>query len=55
MAYKAQRGQGYVPTSKRVLLEMVHQCAEQFGADAVSDVIQNSMSRGWQSIVWDNL
>lgn len=53
--YKAERRERYKPTGRRTLFNRIAEKARDYGADAMADVIQGSMSSGWKGIAWDKL
>ena len=55
LRYKSERGEMYKPTGLQTLLTRIENKASAFGAAAVVDIIEQSMSANWQGIVWDKL
>lgn len=55
LAYKKERRQGYKAVGLRNLITQTQKAAEQFGEQAVADVIRTSMASGYQGIVFDRL
>ena len=55
LRYKSERGEMYKPTGLQTLLKRIENKASAFGAAAVVDIIEQSMSANWQGIVWDKL
>ena len=51
--YKRERREGYKPTGLKSLLSQMTNKAARYGADAVRDVIDRSMSANYTGIVWD--
>lgn len=55
MQYKQERREQYKPTGLKALLGRIKSKSREFGADAVADAIDMTMSANWQGIVWDKL
>ena len=55
LAYKKEKGQNYKETGLRAMLTQIQKAAEQYGADAVIDIIHTSMSSNYTGIVFDRL
>ena len=53
--YKKEKRQGYKVSGFNALLTQAEKMIDKHGAQAVADVIVESMSNGYQGIVWDNL
>ena len=54
-AYKIEKQQGYQETGFKSLLSQIASSAQQYGDDAVVDVIRQSMSSNYQGIMFDRL
>ena len=55
LAYKKEKGQNYKETGLRAMLTQIQKAAEQYGTDAVVDIIHTSMSSNYTGIVFDRL
>ena len=55
LAYKKEKGQNYKETGLRALLTQIQKAADQYGYQAVVDVIHTSMSANYAGIVFDRL
>ena len=55
LAYKAEKRQKYKPQGLKTLLSKTEKEIAKYGEEAVMDVIDSSMSSGYQGIVWDRL
>lgn len=55
LAYKAERREKYKPQGLKTLLNKTEKEIATYGEAAVMDVIDSSMSSGYQGIVWDRL
>lgn len=53
--YKKERNFRYKPTALKTLLNKIKTASEQYGDEAVVSLISNSISNGYQGIVWDNI
>lgn len=53
--YKAERRQMYGETFRRRFLGQVAKNASQYGVDAVTELIENCLSSGYQGVIWDKL
>lgn len=53
--YKKERRETYKPVGLRNLLSQVEHQADEYGKQAVIDVIRLSMSNGWKGIIWDRI
>lgn len=54
-SYKAERREMYGETFRRTFLEKVAENASKYGADAVTQLITDSLSCGYQGVTWDKL
>lgn len=55
LAYKAERREKYKPQGLKTLINKAEKEVATYGEAAVMDVIDSSMSSGYQGIVWDRL
>lgn len=55
LEYKTERKEIYAPRGLKSLLTMVKKNVDVYGAQAVVDVIENSMGSNYVGIVWDRL
>ena len=55
LAYKQEKRQNYKPTGLKTLINKAEKEVAQYGETAVIEVIDASMSSGYQGIVWDRL
>ena len=55
LAYKTERHEKYKPQGLKTLLNKAEREVANYGEEAVMDVIDSSMSNGYQGIVWDRL
>jgi len=55
LTYKTERKEGYKPQGFKSLLSVVKKQIDKYGINAVCDVIDLSMSNGWQGILWKRL
>lgn len=55
LTYKAEKKQGYTPTGLQSLITQVRKHADQYGDQAVADLITTSMASNWQGIAFDRL
>ena len=53
--YKIEKRQGYKETGLRSLLTRIRGQTEQYGEEAVVNIIYESMSNNWQGIIWDRI
>lgn len=53
--YKRERRQAYKPTGLKNVLSQIENKYQEFGEQAVVDVIKLSMSNNWQGIIWDRI
>lgn len=53
--YKREKRQGYKVSGFRALLTQAEKMIAKYGDQAVADIIVQSMSNGYQGIVWENL
>lgn len=53
--YKREKRQGYMVSGFRALLTQAEKMIAKYGDQAVADIIVQSMSNGYQGIVWENL
>lgn len=53
--YKAERRFQYKPTGRKTLMSQICDSARQYGPDAMTAVIRQSIANGWQGIAWDKL
>jgi hypothetical protein len=55
LTYKAERRERYQPTGLKALITQIRSSASKYGDEAVIEVINTSMSSGYQGIVFDRL
>ena len=55
LAYKKERRESYKPTGLQALVTKIRGAAEKYGDVAVCELIDNSMSSGYQGILFDRL
>lgn len=55
LEYKKERKDKYTEIGFRSLLTKIEKNCNEFGKDAVIDVIENSIVSGYQGIIWDKL
>ena len=55
LKYKKERKDKYTEIGFRSLLTKIEKNCNEFGNDAVIDVIENSIVSGYQGIIWDKL
>ena len=55
LAYKRERRETYKPTGLQVLLGKIRNSVKLYGETAVCELIDNSMSSGYQGILFDRL
>ena len=55
LTYKAEKKQGYTPTGLQSLITQVRKHVDQYGDQAVADLIITSMASNWQGIIFDRL
>lgn len=55
LAYKQERRESYKPVGLQALVTKIKSSAEQYGDSAVCDLIDLSMSSGYQGILFDRL
>ena len=55
LAYKKERRESYKPTGLQALVTRIRSSAEKYGDVAVCELIDNSMSSGYQGILFDRL
>lgn len=55
IAYKKEQKKPYKPMGLKSLLTTIQKNVNEYGADAVVEVIRESMSANYQGIVWDRL
>ena len=53
--YKQQRGETYTPIGLKSLLTQIKNNANQYGEQAVKELIYNCMSSNWKGIIFDKL
>lgn len=53
--YKRERKFTYKERGMRTLLKTIFEKAEKFGDEAVADAIEESISNGYQGIVWERI
>lgn len=53
--YKLERGEAYVETGFRTFVGRVQKQIAANGIEAVAEVIELTMSNGWQGVVWDKI
>ncbi len=52
MAYKAEAKRAMTPTQKRALLEQIHRNVREYGADIVTQTVEESTANGYAGIAW---
>ena len=55
LAYKKERRESYKPTGLQALVTRIRSSVEKYGEYAVCELIDNSMSSGYQGILFDRL
>lgn len=55
LKYKTERRESYKETGLRNLITVVSRQEREHGSTAVINVITDSMSNGWQGIIWDRI
>lgn len=55
LAYKKEKRQAYKPKGLQSLIAQIEKQAMVYGESAVSALIVECMSNGWQGIIWDKL
>ena len=55
LAYKEEKRQPYKPTGLKSLMTQIRNAAEEYGDEAVANVIRDSMSSNYQGIMFDRL
>ena len=55
LAYKKERWESYKPVGLQTLVNKIRTSAEKYGEFAVCELIDNSMSSGYQGILFDRL
>jgi len=55
LQYKAERKETYQPVGLQSLITQIGKKAEQYGTDAVAELIDNCMAAGWKGIIFDRL
>lgn len=55
LEYKHERKEKYQPTGLKSLITTIGKKAEEYGDQAVIDIINNSMSNNWKGIIFDRL
>lgn len=55
LAYKRERRESYKPTGLQALVTRIRSAADKCGDSAVCELIDNSMSSGYQGILFDRL
>ena len=55
VAYKVEKREAYKPAGIGALITIVQKKVKEYGVDAVSDVIRQSMSANYKGIIWDAL
>ena len=55
LAYKKERRESYKPVGLQTLVNKIRTSAEKYGEFAVCELIDNSMSSGYQGILFDRL
>lgn len=53
--YKTEKRQAYKPTGFKSFLSVVRRKLEEYGQDAVVDIIRESMGANWQGVAWERL
>lgn len=53
--YKSERREKYKETGLKSLLALIQRQAEQYGAQAVCNLIEECKSNGYKGIIWDRL
>lgn len=55
LLYKAERRFQYKPKGRATLMSQICDSARQYGPDAMTMLIRQSIANGWQGIAWDKL
>ena len=55
MAYKTSKKDTYTEQGLKVLLRKIANSCDEFGSQAVCDLIDDSMANGWKGIIFDRL
>lgn len=55
LRYKEERKEKYTPVGLQSLITQISKKAEQYGAVAVSNLIDDCMAAGWKGIIFDRL
>lgn len=55
LAYKKERRESYKPTGLQALVTRIRSAVDKYGEAAVCELIDNSMSSGYQGILFDRL
>ena len=55
LAYKKERRESYKPTGLQALVTRIRSSVDKYGEHAVCELIDNSMSSGYQGILFDRL
>ena len=53
--YKSEKRDSYKPTGFRSLLSQIRGKVDQYGEQAVMDLIDDSMANNWKGIIWDRI
>ena len=53
VTYKYERKDSYTPTGLNTLIKQIQKKVDEIGADAVADVIENSICNSWKGIIWE--
>ena len=55
LQYKKERKEAYKPVGLQSVVSQVRKKVDEFGEDAVIDVIELSMSNQWRGIIWEKI
>lgn len=55
LAYKQERREPYKPVGLKSLIAQVKKKSQEYGEDAVANLIRECMSSNWKGIIWDRL
>lgn len=55
LAYKKEKKDEYAPTGFKTLLGQIKRNSEQYGDNAVMELIDESMGSNWKGIIWDRI
>ena len=53
--YKSEKRDSYKPTGFKSLLSQIRGKVDQYGEQAVMDLIDDSMANNWKGIIWDRI